>query len=202
MNQCHSNFFFKHADFVPSSLCFHSILFIVPWCHSFSCVRYMCLCVVNALRSWSGAGGVCILDCIAYGTYLAECGCEAKVCEINGNPQMPVHWKPHYVQAPKEGRPCGARDTILQILWKPHCPSQVNHGIQCQHTVVCFKIKIFWQRCFFFYPQKAEIIKIWEGGWQAISWESQTRLSTLFPFNLWLCLLGNSTLNFSISWKG
>lgn len=45
-------------------------------------------------------------------------------------------------------------------------------------------------------------IKIWEGGWPAISWESQTRLFTLFPFNLWLCLLGNSTLNFSISWKG
>lgn len=51
-------FFFKHADFVPSSLCFHSILFTVPWCHSFPCVRYMCLCVVNALRSWSGEGVV------------------------------------------------------------------------------------------------------------------------------------------------
>lgn len=152
MNKCHSNFFLSMQ-----------ISFFFPLCFLFPPVLGICVSVLQML--WELRG--CILVCIAYDTYLANSGCEAKVCEINGNPQMPVLWKPHCVQAPKEGRPRCARDTILQILWKPHCPSQVNHGIPCQHTVVVVVVlnKDLLTQKFLFYPQKAEIIKIWEGGW-------------------------------------
>ena len=65
----------------------------------------------------------------------------------------------------------------------------------------CFLMKILWHRSFFFIFKRQKSSRYGRVGGQPYP-ENLTRLSTLFPFNLWLCLLGNSTLNFSISWKG